>query len=712
MKQASSHQADGVDHDQVNGDARVYIIDALLDIALSTPTVALFDLRYAASECIQAYFYNHTPIRRHFLQRAIDGHTSGEDETSNVMTILIQGSRSEGATDSYRAWFAAELCQQLIFDDAEAKDMVKAISEGDADKGEEVVTCVQAVTGNLVEALQAEDNDRVLAAYFMVLCVWLFDDADAVNDLLTEGSTVQSLVRSCSSDGRGKELSQGLSAFLLGILYEFSSKDSPIPRRKLQPLLISSLGREHYIAKITRLRESSLMRDFEVTPQNLTSAEPGALPEVYFDQLFVNFLKDNFSRLVRAIDRDPGIEVARVTEGVDRDLVDSLQSQIKDKSEALDKSQAELLDLKGKIGQEQADSRRSQETFNAELARIKNINESLQQGHDQDTEDLKKSHNADRQSLTASHRQRLEEVEGRLRAAQDDSDRRAVSLEEQHNKNVQQLEEQHRKQLEESEAKTQAEINRLNNKIQELESQSTKSNDSTDKLRQLNEMLTKRVKERDTQLDAKQRDIQALEEDIEAHIVRARNLEDQVKDLKGQIKSLESRVQESSKGQTELQVQLNAKEDARSAAQTELDDLLMILGDMEEKRKGDKKKIKELGGSTSDDESDGNEAGGGSDEGSSGDEDEDVDEDEQPGKRAGGQRDAEDDSDADGEDETTSDSREDEGDDAEEDDKTQKANGYEKESEEAGEGSSGDDTSTLSSPNTEVKGHNRESSVD
>lgn len=598
------HQLDGQQQTQTNGNSKVYIIDALLDIALSTPSVAMFDVRYAASECIQAYFHKHTPIRRHFLQRAIDGHTAGEDETSNVISILVQGSRSSSNADPYRTWFAAQLCQQLIFDDSEAKSMVKAISEGDAENGEEVVTCIQAMTGNLVEALQAENEDRVPVAYFIVLCIWLFEDVDAVNDLLTEGNVLQSLIQSASRDGRDREITKGLSAVLLGIIYEFSTKDSPIPRRKLQPLLISGLGREHYISRLTRLRQLPLIRDFEVLPQGLASADDGGLPEVYFDQLFVNFMKDNFSRLIRAIDRDPGIEVARVTEGIDRDLVDSLQGQIKDKSEALEKSQGEIMSLQGKLGQEQADNRRSQDRFTSELARIKNINEALQRSHDDDMERLRAEHTTDRQSLTTSHRQRVEDLEGRVRSGNDASEHRAAALEAKHSTNLQQLRDGHDEERNRLEEQHRASLTSLEERIKEHELSSNMSRDSADKLRQLNEMLTKRIKMRDEQLEGKTADKALLEEDIESHVVRTRSLEDQVKELKRQVKDLHDKIQESGREQTALQVQLNAKEEARSAAQTELDDLLMILGDLEEKSRRDKERLKELGAATSDDEDD------------------------------------------------------------------------------------------------------------
>ena len=319
---------------QTNGDTTAYVIDALLDLALRVHAPSLFDARYAACECIEAYFDSHSGIRQHFLRRAIDGFSSGEDETSNVLTILMAGPKGYQWQDPYRIWFASVLAMRLLFDDTETKKVLEEVTEGDASEGEEVVSCIQVVTGNLIGAIQDGEDERVAIGYLMLLCVWMFEDDEAVNDLLSEGSTFQSLVQTASKRTQNLDISQGLCTILLGTLYEFSTKDSPIPRRKLQPLLVNGIGREFYAQKIKKLRENPYIRDFEVLPQDSSSAPIGELPEVYFENLFVDFVKDNFSRFSKAIDRDPGLEVARLHQGVDRDLVDSLRSQIEDKSDA------------------------------------------------------------------------------------------------------------------------------------------------------------------------------------------------------------------------------------------------------------------------------------------------------------------------------------------------------------------------------------------
>jgi hypothetical protein len=373
---------------QRNSIPKVYVIDGLLDLTLSVSSLVAFDSRIAACECIEAYFFNHARIRKHFLRRAIDGHSSGADETANVLTTLLQPLEGRISVDPYRYWFAAVLMFHLIFDDHEAKAVAMGVAEGDASKGEEVVTCIQTITANLITGMQKNADERVLVAYLMVLCGWLFEDPDAVNDFLGEASNLQSLVQAVLQGGGDGTIIQGLCAMLLGIVYEFSTKDSPVPRATIHPILASSLGRDQYIDKLMKLRSHPLLRDFEVLSQRVSSAPAGGLPEVFFDKTFVDFMKDNFSRVLRAIDRDPGMEIPVVAngiqKGISREMVDSLRSQLAEKEKVLQKFEEDLLSKERQLGQEQAEHRRAKETAAVELSKIKKVNEALQRHHEDD----------------------------------------------------------------------------------------------------------------------------------------------------------------------------------------------------------------------------------------------------------------------------------------------------------------------------------------
>ena len=364
----------------------MYVIDGLLDLTLSVSSLAAFDSRLAACECIKAYFFNHARIRKHFLRRAIEGHSSGADETANVLTTLLQPIEGRVSGDPYRYWFAAVLMFHLIFEDHEAKALAMSVIEGDASNGEEVVTCIQTITSNLITGVQKTADERILVAYLMLLCGWLFEDPDAVNDFLGEGSNIQSLLQAVLQGGGDEIIVQGLCAMLLGIIYDFSTKDSPVPRATIHPILASRMGRDQYIDRLMKLRSHPFLRDFEVLSQKLSAAPMGGLPDVFFDKTFVDFAKDNFSRLLRAIDRDPGLEIPvlanGVQKGISREMVDSLRSQLAEKEKALQKAEENLLSLGRQLGQEQADHRRAKETTSVELSRIKSVNDGMHRNHE------------------------------------------------------------------------------------------------------------------------------------------------------------------------------------------------------------------------------------------------------------------------------------------------------------------------------------------
>ncbi|KAI0194938.1 p115 like vesicle tethering protein [Xylaria flabelliformis] len=402
----------------------IYVIDGLLDLVLSVPSTQAFDLRVAACQCIKAYFFNHPEVRMHFLRRAIEGHASGVDETANVLTTLLRPISTPSASDPYRHWFAASIVFHLVFENPEGKTLAMSVTEGDAESGEEVVTSIQTITAHLITALSREDDDRVSVGYLMLLVGWLFEDMDGVNDFLGEGSNIHALAQEIVRHPPGSVLVQGLCAMILGVIYEFSTKDSPIPRSTLHSVIMSRIGREKYIDALNRLRGHALMRDFEVTPQKADGS--GNLPDVYFDATFVEFFKDNYSRIARAIDRDPGLEISVVTNGVQkgisRELVDSLRSQLEEKEQALQAALTDVASLNGKFGQEQADHRRSKEASAAELTRIKNVNEAMQRHHEEELKKLK----TQQQAQVDAHQKQLE-------AAQKETAATAESLRAEHN---------------------------------------------------------------------------------------------------------------------------------------------------------------------------------------------------------------------------------------------------------------------------------------
>ncbi|KUL88614.1 hypothetical protein ZTR_05202 [Talaromyces verruculosus] len=602
-----------------NKPIRINVLEALLKLTLEPAPVFALEARLAACECIQAFFAKHNGIRLHFLGRAIDGHMSGNDQIPNIMTTLLETPESRTRVDPYGSWMASVLMFHLLFEDPEAKALALKVTEGNAEKGEEVVTCIQTIAGNLTTGLQRGDDDRVSVAYLMLLCGWLFEDPDAVNDFLGEGSIIQSLIREIKQSGVGNILVPGLCCVLLGIIYEFSTKDSPISRETLHNLLNTGLGREQYIDKITKLREDPLVRDFEVLPRTGRGDRDGALPEIFFDAIFIEFLKDHFSHFLRAIDREPGMEVPVMTngiqKGISRELVDSLRAQVEQHNQTIQKLELDLLNLQQKLEQEQLDHRRTKESTSHEMARIKNINDGLQKNHEVEISRLEEYYRGMNDSAQKNHRMELSKLEEHhqqeLSKLEDRHQQTITSLQKDHTSEVSKLEDQHRQGrndlLKQHDEQLRAIDSQLKDTTADYERKSAK-------LRQRHDDevadLKKSISDLTENLDKASSDhIQELQKIRDEHSIRYADFEAQLKQAAERASEAEKRAQEFEKELSEAkeaaqraESMATDAENARKEAQGELEDLLIVFGDLETKRKQEKQRLKELGEEVSEDE--------------------------------------------------------------------------------------------------------------
>ncbi|KAJ5435452.1 Armadillo-like helical [Penicillium cf. griseofulvum] len=559
----------------VNGDAneplRINVIEAFLKLSLEPAPNNLLDARLAACECMKAFFAHHPGIRMHVLRRAIEGHTSGQDRIPNILSVLLIAPEARGNADPYQVWMACVLMFHLLFDDAEAKATAMGVTEGDAESGEEVVTSVQSVVGNLITGLQRGDDERITVGYLMLLCGWLFEDPDVVNDLLGEGSCIQTLLQEIKHQRTPSKLVPGLCTVLLGIIYEFSTKDSPIPRVTLHKLLIEQLGREQYIDKITRLRECPLVRDFEVLPQTAGPQLEGGLPEVFFDRSFVEFLKDNFSRLLRAIDREPGFEISVVANGVEkgisRELVDSLRAEIEDRTQTLQTLESDLVSIQRRLDQEQLDHRKTKESSAIELSKLQQNNQSLHQHHAQELSKqlstLENEHKHSKNELLKQHNDQLRAIDHQLKQTSAESESKsskAKEVREHHEREVAGLQQTIRgleSELSRIQEQHAGEVVNLNKKLQELETIISQSNEShgvqvTDLQKKIQDLESSK-KSHSGQVDEFNKKIQELQDTIsqskEAHGKQVSGLEKKIQELEntkkandGQVADLNKRI--------------------------------------------------------------------------------------------------------------------------------------------------------------------------
>jgi chromosome segregation ATPase len=223
-------------------------------------------------------------------------------------------------------------------------------------------------------------------------------------------------------------------------------------------------------------------------------------------------------------------------------MVDSLRSQLEQKDKALQKAEEDLLSLGRQLGQEQADHRRAKETATVELSRIKNVNGALQRQHEEDITKLRME-----QSRVAQDYQR--QLDHAQKTAEVNAERTRKRMG--------------------------AEIADLQSNINRLEADLTKANKN-----HLQDLQTAHEEYTTNQFEQAAR-LQRAEE--KANDFEARSNAAQEKSLKSELLLAE-------------------RESQIKAVQSELDDLLMVFGDLEDKATKYKERLKALNEHVSDGE--------------------------------------------------------------------------------------------------------------
>lgn len=535
---------------------RTYVIEALLDLSLDQAQ-AESALRAAACGLVQAYLTNHDRIKAHFLQRAISGHAEGET-VANVIVTLLHPSQNDDTGVVHASW----IVQGLVGDQPEAKAAFMAVREGNEEEGEDVISAIHGLGTQLQAALQTPLDVRQAAAYSSLLSTLLWDFAPGVDDLLEEGSSLlQSLVAAVKTPT--DPMVAGLSAVLLGIIYEFSTKDSPIPRRTLAPLLQQKLSRAKYLDALLQLRREPAIRDFDLDAES-DEAGDGMLSNVFVDLFTVEY-----TRLRRAIDKDPGVEVIPgiVAEaGVDRDILDELRQQAQAAKDALSAAQQEAIEAAQKAEQDRMSISKELQTAASEVERLRKVNQALQQGHESELEKLTKKHEQDRNTTQTRHQHALNsakmeaerEAQAKLREREAAAAQKVQELE----RRIAELGNEHRK-----EASGHASIK------QQYDSLSAKHNELLRRERDMSkelELLHQQRGAADRKLQAAQDQVKAAEskldfarKSLDSRGEELEKLKAQISELQADLKARDDELKTERDGYAELEKEL---ETAKAAA--------------------------------------------------------------------------------------------------------------------------------------------------
>lgn len=551
------------------GGREISTTDALVHMALYTHSVNSFDLRLAATSCLDGLFDQNPHLLEEFAKSSIQ-----QFSTNSSLSFLdgLLTLSTDVKADPYEPWFACVIGMRLVAGSSPTKDLLRSIDIVDEDNDADKVTFLQTIASNLVMAITQPLDFRIVVGFLTFLIVFLHNDASSNADFLEESGSIQELVSFTLS---GKDpIIQGLCAILLGVVYETSSSKSPLPRKTIHTLITSRIGRDVFLNRLMRLRESPLLRDFGSLVWRRDSL---GLPDVIFDQLFVEFLKDNFSRIQRSIDKDPADdELNGIDEDPKQQMIEALQSQLSEKDTTLIKAQTTLESLQNSYTETVAGLRkRLEDTIALHKAELSSRDRELAnlRGMRNENDILQKDLKSTKETAGLMFQNHRREITS-LREAN-------TALESEKPK----WQEERRKlqgDLRRSEARVESEKKIRAEQVGQLQAQISDVEDRLSKSQAHNQ--------------SQQSSFNKMQEEMEAENSHSRAT---VEILEGRIAPLQDGL-------------VNAQQETKRI-KNELDDMLLVMQELSEKRDNDKKRLREAGLAISENESDEGSSDGGID---------------------------------------------------------------------------------------------------
>lgn len=318
---------------------------ALLNWAILTNSVHIFEVRLSAMYCLSKFFLGNPDAKMAFLIDQVkasknpnyyteakqaeiaenEGEGEGEKKPeedlqtkeipegshktpyANIFTTLTVFN-FDVKLNPYSVWFSAIILVYIISDCPDTRQLAREMKVGNAEEGEEEMSSIQAISGMLIAHLENEDP-RIAVGYFILLSLWLYEDFDAVNDFLSDTTVIKTIVAFLSKNStESSEIIQGMGSVLVGICYDFTTKSSPFPRENLYELITKSLGPDTYALKIKQFKNNSLFRQFDGDLQSDFERDSSGLPNLFFIPDYVELIKDNYYRIRKSLSRGPHFE--------------------------------------------------------------------------------------------------------------------------------------------------------------------------------------------------------------------------------------------------------------------------------------------------------------------------------------------------------------------------------------------------------------------
>lgn len=300
----------------------VSVLSLLLNWSLFANSVHTFDIRISSIALLKAYFNENHELKKIFIEQEIAQYKLINNTIEDGSDFVLRTNVFETIMDydpdlklnPYKLFFATDLLMYLFQSESsvtELRDLARKLNSGNDSAGEEVLSSIQTICELLLTTLSTEDA-RIPISYLSFLIFWLFEDVKAVDDFLSNRSIVYSLIAFSSQIEDEDVTVKCLITILLGVAYEFSSKESPFPREELYELLTKSIGTDNYSSRVKQFKETSLFSKAKDNDEGIFTPEfdDTGLPKIYFSTYFIRLFKENFYRIQSALRRGPEDETS------------------------------------------------------------------------------------------------------------------------------------------------------------------------------------------------------------------------------------------------------------------------------------------------------------------------------------------------------------------------------------------------------------------
>lgn len=301
------------------------IISELIRIML---TASQMNERSSACWVLESFFYKNVTGKIVFLNTLFDESEEVESINNAPPAILIRDTMLDwDRKDPFKCWFASVVFAHAIMDCSEAKELAMKATVDD-------IPLLSRIMHGIIMSTRETLDARISLGLLCLICTWCYDFKSGVQEVLLEGANIRFFVLQINQPAHNNTLLQGISAYLLGILYSFySGVEGSLSKDDIGNLLKSRVGIETFISRLETLRESKEITS--ASPHFFTSTtiyDEKGFPDIYFDYAFVTMFRSSVDQIMSNISLKEEDENDIIEKNV---LIHTLEEQVKELEECL-----------------------------------------------------------------------------------------------------------------------------------------------------------------------------------------------------------------------------------------------------------------------------------------------------------------------------------------------------------------------------------------